>query len=233
MEDAAGYSFNKSHAAAYALVAYQTAWLKANYPVEYMAATISSVMSTKDKVPFYVNVCSRMGIEVLPPDVNESGSDFRVVDDRIRFGLTAVKNVGGKVIESIIAARELDGPFTSVFDFCRRVDSQQLKKNALESLIKCGALDSTGASRKGMLAVMDQALCDGLPEPAGQPDGPGFHLRPGGRRRGHRMSMIPRSRPGNSVPRELSRLEKETLGIFVSGHPLIGLEGRDRPLRAP
>ncbi|MHB9112680.1 MAG: DNA polymerase III subunit alpha [Thermoleophilia bacterium] len=223
MEAAAGYNFNKSHAAAYALVAYQTAWLKANYPVEYMAATISSVMSTKDKVPFYVSVCSRMGIKVLPPDVNESGSDFRVVGERIRFGLTAVKNVGGKVIDSIIATRELDGLFTSVFDFCRRVDSQMLKKNALESLIKCGALDSTGATRKGMITVMEQALGVGSQSQQDSLMGQGsiFDLVDDGATQDVHDPEIP---DGEYSPRELTRLEKEILGIFVSGHPLIGLE---------
>ncbi|MHB8859697.1 MAG: DNA polymerase III subunit alpha [Thermoleophilia bacterium] len=223
MEAAAGYSFNKSHAAAYAMVAYQTAWLKANYPVEYMAATISSVMSTKDKVPFYVDVCSRMGIEVLPPDVNESGSDFRVVDDRIRFGLTAVKNVGAKVIDSIIEARQAEGPYTSIFDFCRRVDSQQLKKNALESLIKCGALDSTGASRKGMLDVMAQALSMGSQSQQDSLLGQGsiFDL---GEDTGSQEVHDPEIPAGEFGSQDLSRLEKETLGIFVSGHPLIGLE---------
>ncbi|MBE0428871.1 MAG: DNA polymerase III subunit alpha [Thermoleophilia bacterium] len=225
MEAAADYSFNKSHAAAYAMVAYQTAWLKANYPVEYMAATISSVMSTKDKVPFYVSACSRMGIEVLPPDVNESGSDFRVVDGRIRFGLTAVKNVGAKVIDAIIEARDQDGPFVSVFDFCRRVDSQQLKKNALESLIKSGAMDSTGASRKGMLVVMTQALSMGAQVQQDSLSGQGsiFDLvEPGGN--GDRNVSDPVIPSGEFSSGELSRLEKETLGIFVSGHPLIGLE---------
>ncbi|MHB8793604.1 MAG: DNA polymerase III subunit alpha [Thermoleophilia bacterium] len=223
MEAAAGYSFNKSHAAAYGLLAYQTAWLKANYPVEYMAATISSVMSTKDKVPFYVSVCSRMGIEVMPPDVNESGSDFRVVGERIRFGLTAVKNVGGKVIDSIIAVRESDGPFTSVFDFCRRVDSQLLKKNALESLIKCGALDSTGASRMGMISVMEQALGVGSQSQQDSLLGQGsiFDLVDEGASQDVHDPEIPSGEYGS---RELSRLEKETLGIFVSGHPLVGLE---------
>ena len=224
MEAAADYSFNKSHAVAYAMVAYQTAYLKANYPVEYMAATISSVMSTKDKVPFYVDVCSRMGVEVLPPDVNESGSDFRVVDDRIRFGLTAVKNVGAKVIDSIIAAREQDGPFTSVFDFCRRVDSQQLKKNALESLVKCGALDSTGASRKGMLSVMATALSMGSQSQQDSMLGQGSIFDLAGDAGTSREVHDPEIPAGEFGSQELSRLEKETLGIFVSGHPLVGLE---------
>ncbi|MEK7817790.1 MAG: DNA polymerase III subunit alpha, partial [Actinomycetota bacterium] len=161
MEAAAGYSFNKSHAVGYALTAYQTAYLKANYPVEYMAATISSVMDTKDKVPFYVNACAGMGIVVLPPDINESVSDFSVAGSRIRFGLTAVKNVGAAVISSIVRGREAGGPFVSIYDLCRRVDSNLLNKKALESLIKCGALDSTGATRKGMLEVMAQAQAMG------------------------------------------------------------------------
>jgi len=223
MEAAAGYSFNKSHAAAYAMVAYQTAWLKANYPVEYMAATISSVMSTKDKVPYYVDVCSRMGIEVLPPDVNESGSDFRVDGTRIRFGLTAVKNVGAKVIESIIKVRKQGGSYNSVFDFCRRVDSQQLKKNALESLIKCGALDSTGGTRKGMLEVMAQALAMGSQSQQDTLSGQGsiFDLTDG---EGSPEVIDPEISTSEFGSQELSRLEKETLGIFISGHPLVGLE---------
>src|SRR3712207_2309050 len=143
----ADYSFNKSHAACYALVAYRTAWLKANYPAEYMAALISSVMSTKDKVPFFVSRCEEMGIEVLPPDVNESGHDFVVTAGNIRFGLDAVKNVGSSAVQAILKARE-DGPFTSIWDFCERVDCQRVNKKAIESLIKCGALDSTRADRK-------------------------------------------------------------------------------------
>ncbi|MHB0866656.1 MAG: DNA polymerase III subunit alpha [Thermoleophilia bacterium] len=223
MVAAAGYSFNKSHAAAYGLLAYQTAYLKANYPVEYMAATISSVMSTKDKVPFYVNVCNQMGIEVLPPDVNESGSDFKVVEDRIRFGLTAVKNVGAKVISSIIGSRQQDGPYTSIFDFCRRVDSGQLKKNALESLVKCGALDSTGATRQGMLEVMAQALAMGSQNQQDNMLGQGsiFDLAADAGADEAHDPEIPDTEFSADV---LSRLEKETLGIFVSSHPLIGLE---------
>src|SRR5215216_6675478 len=121
-EAAADYSFNKAHAACYALISYRTAWLKANYPAEYMAALISSVMSTKDKVPFFVAQCEDMGIEVLPPDVNQSGHDFKVVDGNIRFGLDAVKGLGYQAVEAIITAREEEGPFNSVWDFCRRVD---------------------------------------------------------------------------------------------------------------
>src|SRR4029453_16669276 len=124
MEAAADYSFNKSHAACYALIAYRTAYLKANYPAEYMAALISSVISTKDKVPFFVSRCEEMGIEVLPPDVNTSGHDFVVVEGNVRFGLDAVKNVGFAAVEKICEARERGGPFASIWDFCSRVDSR-------------------------------------------------------------------------------------------------------------
>src|SRR3954451_20748230 len=160
-ERSADYSFNKSHAACYALISYRTAYLKANYPEHYMAALISSVMQTKDKVPFYVAECAEMGIEVLPPDVNSSGSDFTVVDGRIRFGLTAVKGVGEGAVRAIVRAREEGGPFETLWDFCERVDGQQLNKRVLESLIKCGALDSTGSTRRAMLAVLDLAAANG------------------------------------------------------------------------
>src|SRR4029079_5498960 len=158
MEQAQDYSFNKSHAACYALIAYRTAYLKAHHPPEYMAALISSVMNTKDRVPFYVNACNEMGIEVLPPDVNTSQVDFAVVEGKIRFGLNAVKNVGEPAARAIIRAREQGGPFESIWDFCERVDPAAANKRALESLVKCGALDSTNASRMGMLNALEAAL---------------------------------------------------------------------------
>src|SRR4051794_27073781 len=160
-EAAADYSFNRSHAACYGLISYRTAWLKANYPAEYMAALISSVMSTKDKVPFFVSRCEEMGIEVLPPDVNESGHDFKVSGGNIRFGLDAVKNVGAAAVDAIMRARGEGGPFTSLWDFCERVDCRAVNKKAIESLIRCGALDSTHATRTGMLSVLPQAQAAG------------------------------------------------------------------------
>lgn len=222
MEAAGDYSFNKSHAVGYALVAYQTAYLKANYPVEYMAATISSVMTTKDRVPFYVNVCMDMGIEVLPPDINESESDFAAVDGRIRFGLTAVKNVGSSVIGTVIRERQSGGPFASIFDFCRRVESTKLNKKALESLIKCGALDSTGASRMGMLEAMPQALAMGAQSQQDSLSGQGsiFDLDAGAASE----HTDPDIATGEFSAAELSRLERETLGLFLSSNPLFGLE---------
>src|SRR4051794_11542274 len=160
-EAAADYSFNKAHAACYALISYRTAWLKANYPAEYMAALISSVMSTKDKVPFFVSRCDEMGIDVLPPDVNASDHGFVVTGGQIRFGLDAVKNVGAAAVDAVIAAREEGGPFESIWDFCERVDCRAVNKKAIESLVKCGALDSTGATRAGMLQVLEQAQAAG------------------------------------------------------------------------
>src|SRR6266702_3236281 len=158
MEASQDYSFNKSHAACYALIAYRTAYMRAHHPREYMASLISSVMSTKDRVPFYVNACDEMGIDVLPPDVNESQLDFAVVEEKIRFGLIAVKNVGEPAARAIIRAREEGGPFASIWDFCERVDPAAANKRALDSLVKCGALDSTGATRMGMLAALETAL---------------------------------------------------------------------------
>ncbi len=199
-ERSADYSFNRSHAACYALISYRTAWLKANHPAEYMAALISSVMDTKDKVPFFVSQAEQMGIAILPPDVNLSDHEFVVVEGNIRFGLDAVKGVGYQAVEAIKRARgdgsaslsspgdEGGRPFTSLFDFCERVDNRAVNKKAIEALIKCGAFGSTNASRKGMLMVLEQAQAAGSEGPAGRPHRPGFDLRPGygagwGRRR--------------------------------------------------
>ena len=227
MTAAADYSFNRSHAACYALIAYRTAFLRANYPAEYMAAVISSVMSTKDKVPFFVNRCEEMGIEVLPPDVNSSDHGFVVSGKSIRFGLDAVKNVGHQAVEAIIEARESGGPFSSIWDFCDRVDARAVNKRAVECLIKCGALDSTGGSRKGTLEVLSvaQASASKSQEDARRGQGSIFDL--GGEPAGG--AETPAGGGGEQRPpipseefeqRELLRLEKETLGTFLSAHPL-------------
>ncbi|HET6945649.1 MAG TPA: DNA polymerase III subunit alpha, partial [Gaiellaceae bacterium] len=221
MEQAQDYSFNKSHAACYALIAYRTAWLRANHPKEYMAALISSVMNTKDKVPFYVNACHDLGIDVLPPDVNTSMIDFAVVEGKIRFGLNAVKNVGESACRSMVRAREEGGPFTSIWDFTERVDPQVVNKRALESLVKCGALDSTGSPRRGMLDCLEQALAWGQKQQADKLLGQGsiFDLGDAGAddsaARHH-----PTIAPGEFDKNDLLRLEKETLGLYVSDHPL-------------
>ena len=193
MTAAADYSFNKSHAACYALIAYRTAYLKANYPAEYMAAVISSVMSTKDKVPFFVNRCEEMGIEVLPPDVNVSDHGFVVSGNNIRFGLDAVKNVGHAAVEAIIEARE-ERPFESLWDFCERVDCRAVNKRAIECLIKCGALDSTGRRPQGD-ARGAAAGAVGRPEVAG-----GRAARPGLDLRARRRLDGRRRRAGLPLP---------------------------------
>jgi len=221
-EAAADYSFNKSHAACYGLIAYRTAWLRANYPAEYMAALISSVMSTKDKVPFFVSCCEEMGIEVLPPDVNECGHRFVVVGGNIRFGLDAVKNVGAAAVDAIIAAREEGGAFASLWDFCRRVDCRAVNKKAIEALIKCGAFDSTGATRTGLLQVLEQAQGAGQKTQQDAQVGQAsiFELEdpaPGGGRSGAPDPPVP------AFPDERAQLnlwERETLGLFLSSHPL-------------
>jgi DNA polymerase III subunit alpha len=261
-EKSADYSFNRSHAACYALISYRTAWLKANYPAEYMAALISSVMSTKDKVPFFVARCEEMGIEILPPDVNLSDHEFTVVDGNIRFGLDAVKGVGYQAVEAIKRAREADGananggsgagraggsgaaaaPFVSLWDFCERVDNRAVNKKAIEALIKCGALGSTGATRKGMLAVLEQAQAAGgkaqQDAEIGQGsifdlDGAG-DLTPADSMPAHPSALGVGSAAGAGLMRpshppipteeleqaELLAFEKEAIGLFVSAHPL-------------
>jgi DNA polymerase-3 subunit alpha len=239
IEVAADYAFNKAHAACYALIAYRTAYLRANYPAEYMAALISSVMSTKDRVPFYVTECADMGLEVLPPDVNTSRSDFTVVDGKIRFGLSAVKRVGDGAVRAIIAARE-DRPIESIWDFCERVDMAVTNRGMLESLIACGALDSTGATRQGMMEVLERALANGQKTQADAMVGQGsiFDLEGDGLN-GSGPAM--RSHPpvvGEEWPRdELLRREKEVLGLYVSSHPLAPLRDQlarkvDVPLKA-
>ena len=218
-EAAADYSFNRSHAACYGLVGYRTAWLKANYPAEYMAALISSVMSTKDKVPFFVAQCEDMGIEVLPPDVNLSGHDFKVVEGNIRFGLDAVKGLGYQAVEAIIRAREEDGPFSSVWDFCRRVDCQAVNKKASESLVKCGAMDSLPGTRTGIMRILPNAQAAGaqMQQDAQRGQGSFFDLddSPG--------AVAEPDLPVPELPDEREQLnewEKETLGLFLSSHPL-------------
>jgi DNA polymerase-3 subunit alpha len=223
-EAAADYSFNKSHAACYGLISYRTAYLKANYPAEYMAAVISSVMNTKDKVPFFVNRCEEMGIEVLPPDVNESGHDFVVSEKAIRFGLDAVKNVGHAAVEAILRARE-DKPIDSLWDFCERVDARTVNKRAIECLVKCGALDSTGASRKGMLETLPAAQSAGQKTQEDAQLGQGsifdFGAEQGAdgpsRAAAQHRPPIPAAEFDRAA---LLAMEKETLGTYLSSHPL-------------
>jgi DNA polymerase III subunit alpha len=224
-ERSADYSFNRSHAACYTLISYRTAWLRANYPAEYMAALISSVMDTKDKVPFFVAQAEQMGISILPPDVNSSDHEFVVVDCNIRFGLDAVKGVGYAAVEAIKRAREEGGPFRDLWDFCARVDGRAVNKKAIEALIKCGAFGSTGATRKGMLDVLEQAQGAGQKAQQDALIGQGsifdlgFDSDPGGAA----LTPTPSHAPIPTIEfdrSELLAVEKESLGLFISEHPL-------------
>jgi len=214
------YSFNKSHAACYALISYRTAWLKANYPVEYMAALISSVMNTKDKVPFYVNQCHELGIDVLPPDVNESDVGFTVVGGKIRFGLNAVKGVGRGAIEAILAVRAA-GPFVSLYDFCGRIDAQVANKRTLEALIRSGAFDSTGDPRRGMIEALTAAMTAGERRRKDAAEGQGglFDAFAPDDKLAH-QPQVPQREYDQAT---LLKGEKEALGLYVSAHPLQGL----------
>jgi DNA polymerase III subunit alpha len=224
-EKSADYSFNRSHAACYALIAYRTAWLKANYPAEYMAALISSVMSTKDKVPFFVARCEDMGIEILPPDVNLSDHEFMVVDGNIRFGLDAVKGVGYAAVEAMKRARDEGGPFTSLWDFCERVDCRTVNKKAIEALIKCGAFGSTGATRRGMLDVLEAAQGAGSKAQLDAQIGQGSIFDLAGPADGGGASPFAAPShppiPAHEFERpQLLAMEKESIGLFISDHPL-------------
>jgi DNA polymerase-3 subunit alpha len=236
-EKSADYSFNRAHAACYTLIAYRTAWLKANYPAEYMAALISSVMDTKDKVPFFVAQAEQMGIGILPPDVNLSDHEFVVVDRNIRFGLDAVKGVGYQAVEAIKRARQEGGPFRDLWDFCSRVDGRAVNRKAIEALIKCGAFGSTGATRKGMLAVLEQAQGAGQKAQQDALIGQGsiFDLAVAGGDGGaadSRSSAGPVFDTPSHAPipaiefdrAELLAAEKEAIGLFISAHPLKDVE---------
>ena len=224
METFGKYGFNKSHSTAYAIIAYQTAYLKAHYPAELMAALLTSEKDNRDKIISHIGSCREMGIHVLPPDINESMSDFSVVGDNIRFGLAAVKNVGVGAIESIIAVRTAGGPFKSIVDFCDRIDSRKVNKRVVESLIKCGAFDSTGHRRRPLIncfeGIMDKAQKRQREKASGQ---------------GNLLDQFERSdsvRHDGDYPGELSDTaewdhkellanEKETIGFYITGHPLL------------
>jgi DNA polymerase-3 subunit alpha len=224
------YAFNRAHSAGYGVVSYWTAFLKANYPTEYMAALLTSVGDDKDKSALYLNECRRMGIKVLPPDVNTSDADYSPRGNDIRFGLAAIRNIGENVVASIKRAREDKGQFQSFSDFLAKVDIQVCNKKTIESLIKSGAFDSLGASRRGLMAVHLEAL-DAIveskrAESLGQYDlfgdaGSSLQSIAGGE-----MS-IPTEEWEKSI---LLSYEREMLGLYVSDHPLLGVESRLRGL---
>nr|WP_279380054.1 DNA polymerase III subunit alpha [Sporosalibacterium faouarense] len=214
------YAFNKSHSAAYAVIAYQTAYLKQYYPVEFMAALMTSVINNTNSVSLYIQECRRLGIEVLPPDVNESFSKFTVYEGNIRFGLAAVKNVGRPAIKAIVKAREAKGRFKSFMDFCQRVDTQAINKRAVESLIKSGAFDSLGVYRAQLLAVYERIL-EGVHQDRKRNIQGQFSL----------FDKLSSENNGNlgdvqlpdikEFPEKVKlSMEKEMTGVYISGHPL-------------
>ena len=212
----ADYGFNKSHSAAYALVAYQTAYLKANFFKEFMAALMTSVMGTNDKISFYIEECRKAKLAVLPPDINASDQSFVVDGDGIRFGLAGVKNVGENAIQNILGARENGGVFTSLVDFCSRVDMRQVNKRVIESLIKCGAFDSLNWRRSDLLAVLEQAVdvaaCRQRDLANGQMGLFGDETTGGDEIPCPHLDELPR--------RQILAMEKEIIGFYVTGHPL-------------
>jgi DNA polymerase-3 subunit alpha len=221
METFARYGFNKSHSAAYALVSYQTAYLKTHYPVEFMAALMTSEMGDTDKVIKNLAECRQKEIEVLAPDINESRANFTPVGDKIRFGLAAVKNVGEKAVEVILENRLREGPFESLFDFCRRVDLTAVNRRVVESLIKCGAFDSTAVSRARMIGALDETVRAGQAfqrdSQSNQIDIFGF-LGAGNQRASQPGFVYPQAEEW-SVQQSLA-FEKEALGFYITGHPL-------------
>jgi DNA polymerase-3 subunit alpha len=218
VEPFAGYGFNKSHAAAYAWIALQTAFLKANHPLQYLAALMASVKDKTDKLVEYIDEAKKLQIEVLPPDVNESLIDFAVVGSAIRFGLAAIKGVGEGAVRAIIQARDADGRFTDLFDLASRVDARHVNRRVLEALIKCGALDGLAGNRSQNLAALDTAL-----ELAARTtrDAELGQVSLFGGLTTESAPLVPKL-PSVAAPttREMLAWERETLGMFVSGHPL-------------
>ncbi|MGO9137410.1 MAG: DNA polymerase III subunit alpha [Syntrophales bacterium] len=223
METFAEYGFNKSHSTAYAMISYQTAYLKANFPVEFMAALLTSEKDNRDKIIKYINSCKDMGINVLPPDINESKSDFSVTGEHIRFGLAAVKNVGVGAIDSIISVRENEGKFTTFDDFCARIDLRKINKRMIESLIKCGVFDSLGYRRSHLMkyydGIVDAAQRRQKERSSGQTS---FFDHMEGDELAHLNTMPEYAL--SDIPewdhKELLAHEKETLGFYITGHPL-------------
>jgi DNA polymerase-3 subunit alpha len=211
-----GYGFNKSHSAAYALIAYQTAYLKAHWPREFMAALLSSEIGNTDKIVEYIRECEEMGIKVLPPDINESFVRFTVVGDYIRFGLAAVKNAGESAVTSIIETRQKKGKFSSLEDFCHRVDLRLVNKRVIESLIKCGVFDSLGRKRAWFYSQIDKAIENAQ--------------RIQKERFAGQVSLFDTLKEEASLPNQeeveewpehkLLSFEKEMLGLYITGHPL-------------
>ena len=216
-----GYAFNKAHAAGYALISYWTAFLKANFPAEYMAGLLTSVAGDKDKSALYLSECRRMGIKVLPPDVNASTAMFTPVGEDIRFGMAAIRNVGTNVVESVMAARRSKGAFTSFSDFLRKVPVNVCNKRVIESLIKAGAFDSFGSPRKGLLLTHEQAIDTVIDVKRNEAIGQDSLF---GEDTGAAEIFDVPVPDGEWEKPTLLGFEREMLGLYVSDHPLLGLE---------
>ncbi len=226
----AGYGFNKSHATCYSVVAYQTAYLKAHYPAEFMAANLTSEIGNSDRVTLLIEECSRMGLNVLPPDVNLSEAGFTVTPEGIRFGLGAVKNVGGGAIQSIVEAREKLGKFTNIFELCRNINSRLVNKKVLESLIQVGAMDTLEGNRAQKMAVLERAMA--LGQSAQQLAEMGQTSIFGDKEtQSYGYPTLP-DIPEWSQSEKL-RLEKELVGIYISGHPLLKYQDEIKAFSKP
>ena len=220
----AGYGFNKSHSAAYAMISYHTAYLKTHYPVEFMTALLTSEKNNRDKIIKYISSCKEMGIDVLPPDINESITDFSVLGTKIRFGLAAVKNVGAGAVDSIIESREKGGAFTSLSDLCRRVDLRKINKRVIESLIKCGAFDSFGKMRRQLMEGFEKIVeATQRRKKNGPSSQSSLFTHDDAKREGGESLRDDEHLPDVPEWDAAERLahEKETLGFYITGHPLL------------
>ena len=227
MEKFAGYGFNKSHSAAYALVAYQTGWLKCHYPAQFMAATISSDMDKTDKVVTFIDECRAMGLELLPPDVNIGQFQFSVdKHNNVIYGLGAIKGLGEGPVENILAARNEGGPFKDIFDFCARVDGRKVNKRALEALIRSGAFDEIGPEgeigyrRAVMLAAMDEAVKLAEQHARNTSSGMGDLFGNSIVESASDINYDSYSAARNLSPKERLNGERDTLGLYLTGHPI-------------
>jgi DNA polymerase-3 subunit alpha len=219
MYDFANYAFNKAHSVAYAVVAYQTAWFKCRHPKEYMAALLTSVLDSTEKVAEYIAECRDMGIPLLPPDVNQSGADFTVVEEGIRFGLVALKGVGRNFIANLLSEREKNGPFAGFMDFCDRLFDQDMNRRMLESLIKSGAFDAMGCRRSQLMQIYGQVL-DGIAAARKRNLEGQLDLFGGGEEESAPLPDLVLPDLPEYTPQELMTMEKETTGLYLSGHPM-------------
>jgi len=210
----AGYGFNKAHSTAYAFVSYRTAYLKANFPLEFMAALLNSEKANRDKMAIVINECAEMGIKVFPPDINESSIDFTVIGDSIRFGLLAVKNVGEQAVQDVIKARQERGKFISLIDFIERIDSRKVTKKVIESLIKCGAFDCLDKNRARLIGILEKGINNKYGKKTGQ-----IALFASSDEKPVEDSKIPEFSKS-----EVLQFEKELLGFYLTGHPLAKYE---------